>query len=50
MSMALDQITEEAMKLSPDSKALLADKNDFHPEARLKCWEAAAATGFNFLD
>ncbi len=26
MSLTLDQITEEAMKLSPDSKALLADK------------------------
>jgi putative addiction module component (TIGR02574 family) len=26
MSMTLDQITEEAMKLSADSKALLADR------------------------
>jgi hypothetical protein len=26
MSLTLEQITEEAMKLSPDSKALLADK------------------------
>lgn len=47
MSLTLDQITEEAMKLSPDSKALLADKlveslDLEEPDAIQRIWSAEA--------
>jgi len=47
MSLTLDQITEEAMKLSPDAKALLADKlveslNFEEPDEVQRLWSAEA--------
>ena len=47
MSMTLDQITEEAMKLSADSKALLADElveslDSEEPDEIERLWSAEA--------